>query len=149
MCINIFRFCSIIKIKTRQNLVFLHLYLPVIRSFRDLISRSLRKFPKCMSLLTLKSLPYCFSMVPIWVSSRLSRNLPSSLRERHPFIPGASFLHFITLRLSRPNGLIEKVRPRSFLSLIATSLQSHATRAVQYKIRELPRLYFILVLDLN
>ena len=67
---------------------------PVIRSFRDLMLCFSRQVPSCISDLTQRSIPYCSSIVPMWVSSRLSRSNPLWFRERQPFMPGASFLHF-------------------------------------------------------
>ncbi len=61
-----------------------------IRSFNDATPCFLSKVPSCISLRTLKSVLYCFSMVFTKVSLRFWRNGPLVFRERYPDMPGAS-----------------------------------------------------------
>ena len=65
-------------------------YLSLKRSFRDFFPVLSKRVPSFMSPRTPKSTPYFFSMVETSVSERLARSGPLSLRERYPFMPGAS-----------------------------------------------------------
>jgi hypothetical protein len=62
-----------------------------IRSLGELTPSRLRNVPRCMSSRTPKSRLYCLPMVPMWVSSLLSRSWPLLSRGRYPRIPSASF----------------------------------------------------------
>lgn len=106
---------------------------------------SSRNVPRCISVLTLKFLPYCFSMVPMWVSLRLSRNNPFKLRVRYPLMPGASCffgINSLLLMVNYIRRLDHLVLIPLFTACCITVTQIRAIEIIPKSFKAVPRFLY-------